>query len=73
MKLLETKTIGDVRASLYEEKYGYTFKIKARLKDGKLYEVGRSYAYYNDLGNARKKMLTDLYDITHQLDMLGRI
>lgn len=50
-KAIETERIGDVTASLYLEKYGYTYKIRARI-NGRVQVVARSYAWIIDKQDA---------------------
>lgn len=55
MKLINKFTIGDHICSIHLESLGYTFKIKTRI-NGKLTEVGRSYAYFNTLEMCNEKL-----------------
>ena len=74
MKALEVEKLGDVEASLYLEKLGYTYKIKARLKGSKRLEtVGRSFVWFSDKNTARARMHTELITITKQLDLFDYI
>ena len=74
MKLLEKEKIGDVEASLYLDKIGYTYKIKARLKGNKRLEtVGRSFVWFSDKNTARGRMHGELITITKQLELFDYI
>ena len=68
MKLVKTERIGDVTASLYLEKYGYTYKIRARI-GGRAQVVARSYAWLADKQDAIERMQADLFNITKQLKL----
>lgn len=68
MKLIKTEKVGDVTASLYLEKYGYTYKIKARI-DERMQVVARSYVWLLDRKNAEEKMAIDLFNVTQQLSL----
>lgn len=68
MKLIKTEKIGDVTASLYLEKYGYTYKIRARI-GGRVRVVARSYVWLADKQDATERMQADLYNITQQLKL----
>ena len=68
MKLIKTERIGDVTASLYLEKYGYTYKIRARI-DGRVQVVARSYAWLADKQDATTRMQADLFNVTQQLKL----
>ena len=74
MKLLEKEKIGDVEASLYLEKIGYTYKIKARLKGSKrLATVARSFVWFTSKEMAKERMHGELLTITKQLDLFDYI
>lgn len=74
MKVLEVEKIGDVQASLYLDKIGYTYKIKARLKGSKRLEtVGRSFVWFSDKNTAKERMHTELLTITKQLNLFDYI
>lgn len=74
MKSLETEKIGDVEASLYLDKLGYTYKIKARLKGSKRIETAaRSFVWFSDKNTARARMHTELLTITKQLNLFDYI
>lgn len=68
MKLVRTEKIGDVTASLYLEKYGYTYKIRARI-GGRVQVVARSYAWLADKQDAIERMQAELFNITNQLKL----
>lgn len=68
MRLVKTEKIGDVTASLYLEKHGYTYKIRARI-GGRVQVVARSYAWLIDKQDAIKRMQADLSNITRQLSL----
>lgn len=70
MKLIKTEKVGDVTASLYLEKYGYTYKIKARI-GGRVQIVARSYVWLIDKQNALEKMKADLFNVTQQLTLFN--
>ena len=69
MKLIKTEKIGDVAASLYLEKYGYTYKIRARI-GGRSQVVARSYAWIIDKQDAISQMHEELFNITQQLTLI---
>lgn len=72
MNIIYQEKIGDVEASLYLEKLGYTYKIKTRLKGSKRLEtVGRSFVWFTDKNTAKAKMHTDLLTITKQLELFN--
>lgn len=59
--------MGDVTASLYLEKYGYTYKVRAYIRGYKTKQVvRRSYVWLADRKNAEARMLSDLEDFTQQ-------
>lgn len=68
MKLIKTEKMGDVTASLYLEKYGYTYKIRARI-DGRVRVVARSYVWLADKQDALGRMQADLMNVTQQLKL----
>ena len=65
MKLLETHRQGELTGSLYLEKLGYTYKIKARVC-GRVQVVARSYVYLLHKDQARQKMLDDMQALSGQ-------
>lgn len=70
MRLVEKKEIGGVSASLYLERIGYTYKIRAYIKGHKTKQVvARSYIYYARKEDAKDDMTKDLYNITKQLEL----
>lgn len=70
MRLVEKKEIGDVVASLYLERLGFTYKIRAHIKGHKSKQVvARSYIYYARKEDAKEDMLADLYNVTKQLEL----
>ena len=68
MRLVKTEKVGDVTASLYLEKHGYTYKIRARV-GGRVQVVARSYAWLTDKQDAIKQMQADLSNVTGQLKL----
>lgn len=68
MKLIKTERIGDVTASLYSEKYGYTYKIRARI-GGRMVVVARSIVWLADKQDAIERMQADLFNVTQQLKL----
>ena len=46
MKLLNKYTVGEYYCYLYEEKIGYTYRIKTRI-NGKLTTIAQPYTYAN--------------------------
>lgn len=67
-KAIKTEKIGDVTASLYLERNGYTYKIRTRI-GGRVQVVARSYAWLTDKQDAIERMRADLYHITQQLSL----
>ena len=70
MKLIEKITQGDLTGSLYLEKLGYTYKIKARVA-GKMLVVGRSYVYILHKDVARQQMLDEMEIISGQVALFN--
>lgn len=68
MTLIKIEKIGDVAASLYLEKYGYTYKIRTRI-GRRVPVVARSYMYLADKQDAIERMQADLFNITQQLKL----
>lgn len=70
MKTLKSEQIGDVKASLYLDKIGYTYKIKARLKgDERIKTIASSFVWFSDKNTAEQRMHDELITITKQLDL----
>lgn len=65
MKLIETHRQGGLKGSLYLEKLGYTYKIKAKVQ-GRTQVVARSYVYLLHKEQARQKMLDDMQALSGQ-------
>jgi len=70
MKLIKKEKIGDVTASLYLEKYGYTYKIRTRI-NGRVQIVARSYVWLADKEDATERMEVALFNITNQLSLFN--
>ena len=68
MKLIKMERLGDVTASLYLEKYGYTYKIRARI-GGRMQVVARSIVWLADKQDAIERMQADLFNVTRQLKL----
>ena len=67
VKTIKTVRVGDTTAILYLERYGYTYKIKARVKGYKTKQtVARSYVWHAKKEDAEARMLSDLEQITGQ-------
>ena len=63
MKLIFKYSIADqYSASMYEEKYGYTYRIKARI-NGKMIEVARSFVYFGRREDCEERMRSDLEQV----------
>lgn len=72
MKLIETYRQGELTGSLYLEKLGYTYKIKARV-GGRVQVVARSYVYLLHKDQARQKMLDDMQVLSGQPSLFDLI
>lgn len=70
MKLIGTHRQGELIGSLYLEKLGYTYKIKARVGE-RMQVVARSYVYLLNKDQARQKMLDDMQSISKQLTLFN--
>ena len=55
MKLVLKKSIGELKASIYQYGLGYGYKIKLNGV-----EIGRSYAYIKDLEHCKELMENEL-------------
>lgn len=68
MKLIKQIRQGDVTASLYLERYGYTYKVWAYVKGYKGKQVvARSYVYFAKKEEAEARMTSDIEQVTGQL------
>lgn len=67
MKLIKKIEMGGLSGSLYLEKYGYTYKIRGRLKTtDRMGIIARSRCYYNKLEDASRYMHSDMEILTGQ-------
>lgn len=72
MKLIYKYTVGDeYSAAMYEEKYGYTFRIKQRV-NGKLTTVAQSYVYYGRKEDCAERMMNDLNQVMNITPLFRR-
>lgn len=55
MRLLNKYTVGDYHCYLYEEKIGYTYRIKTRI-NGKLTTIAQPYVYANTKEIAEERL-----------------
>ena len=72
MRKITCIKVGDVSASLYLDKIGYTYKITAKIGAGRPQVVAQSIVWLNSKEDAYNRMRADLYHITKQLELFKK-
>ena len=70
MKVIEKIQRGGLIGTLYLERLGYTYKIKARVGN-KMLVVGRSYVYLLHKEDARERLSSEMDAISGQLTLFN--